>query len=358
MPLKQKTPKFEMTIGTANFSGDDKQLVTQITVEQVADGCSSFEAVLDDSKDTFSAKQPIKEGESCSISIGFPDKGGPKKVFSGTVSSVKIKRKEHGRRLVYVKGFDPLYDLTKGRKRRSWEEMKDSDLAELILSEHGIKIAEIEDTGIILPYIVQNNLNDLNFLQERAKRNGYELKYECNDKVDGVVFAKPKRTDSAATLSYDATKEDSVDAVLQRCDFDTSTANQPSKVVVRSYDPDVPEPIIGEAGEVTGEAMGGTAVQGNSNATTMITDSNFSSVEEAERYAQAILDQRAGEFMTGVGQCFGCPDILCGHVVTINDVGTEFSGDYYVTECKHSFKAGHSHGFGYFTSFKVSRTGH
>ncbi len=353
-----RTPGFRMTIGGRSFNEEPKKNhVAQITVEQTADGASSFEVILDDSANIYSQQDPIKEGESCSISLGFAEKGGPKPVFSGTVSSVKIKRKESGRKLIYVKGYDPLYGLTTGRKRRSWEEIKDSDLVSEILSDHGIKIAEIEDTGIILPFVVQNNLNDLNFLQERAKHNGYELKYETNPERDGAVFAKPKRSDGGAILRWDAAKEDGATALLQRCDFDTSTINQPNAVVVRWYDPDAAEPIIGKAADVTGDKMGGSIRQGNTSHTIQISDIPVYSAEEAERVAQSILDQRAGEYLTGVGQCIGCPDVLCGHKVKIEDVGPDFTGDYYVTECKHVFKVGGGRGFGYWTSFKVSRTG-
>ena len=351
-----RTPDFKLTIGTRCFNDEPmRNKVSQITIEQMADGSSNFQVILDDSDDYFTYKDPIKEGESVNIELGFADKG-TKPLFVGTVNSVQIKRREHSRKLIYVNGFDPLYCMTTGRKRRSWEDITDSDLETKIFNEHGLKIAEVEDTGIVLPFIVENNLNDLNFLQERAKHNGYELKYEVNPKREGVVFAKPKRMDGDASLRWDSTKEDSCTALLQRCNFDTTTVNQPNSVTVRWYDPDAAEPIVGTASNVTGDAMGGQRRQGSTSHSIQISDIPVYSVEEAERVAQSILDQHAGDYLTGNGQCIGCPDVICGHKVQILDVG-DFDGEYYVTECKHKLKVKGGTSFGYWTSFRVSRTG-
>ena len=102
--------------------------------------------------------------------------------------------------------------------------------------------------------------------------------------------------------------------------------------------------------------MGGEVRQGNTGHEVQISDIPVYSAEEAERVAQSVLDQRAAEYLTGEGRSLGCPDIQCGHRVNIKDIG-DFEGYYYITECKHEFKARGGSSFGYWTSFKVSRTG-
>jgi phage protein D len=321
----------------------------------MSDGTSNCKIILDNRDDHYTYEDKIQEGESISISMGFADKNSTKPVFVGTVTSVKIDQTEATRKLITVTGDDPLHCMTTGRRRRSWEKITDSDVVTKIFQEHGLKIAEVEDTGIVLPFVVQNNLNDLNFVQERAKHNGYELRYEINKEREGVVFARPKRDIGDAILRWDSDKEDQATSILQRCKFDTTTVNQPTSVKVRWYDPDAAEPIIGTASEVTGGTMDGSIRQGNSSYELQVSDIAVYSVEEAERVAQSILDQKAGEYLTGDGQSLGCPDIISGKRVKILDVG-DFEGFYYVTECKHHFKVKGGTSFGYWTSFKVSRT--
>ena len=81
-------------------------------------------------------------------------------------------------------------------------------------------------------------------------------------------------------------------------------------------------------------------------------------IEEAEKLAQSILDQRAGDYLTGKGKCEGNAKVACGNKIMIKDVGKELDGEYYVTTSKHSLKLGQGRGCGYWTEFTVSRTGH
>lgn len=364
-----KTPDFKLNIGGIDFTSDKKlrEMVNEIEIEMVSDGASSFVVRLDDRDGSFSGGKDghkIVEGMSCEIELGFEGSGpgkGTAKLFEGIVTGVKTERKEYQRTVFTVTGFDGLQSLTRGRKRRSWEEVKDSCLATQIANENGLQ-PDVEDSGIIHPYVVQNNENDLSFLFERAKRIGFEVKVE--DKR--LVFKKPKRTeDLPITLSWRGPDEQPGSVyLLQRCDFNTSTMNVVKKVVVRSYCPKSSKEIIGTACSIDGGSMGGEkdageyAAANNPDTTIQISDQPVTCAEEAEKLAQSILNDRAANYMTGHGRCEGCNKMKCGKKVTIKEVGSQYEGDYYITSAKHSFKVGHSHGFGYWTDFTVSRTGH
>lgn len=356
-----KTPDFKLTIGTFDFSGDLKTRVNEIEVEQVTEGASSFMVQLDDRDGCFSDGQKrILEGMSCVIELGFANTQ-TRKLIEGIVTGVKTLRKEYQRKVYVVTGYDGLQALTRGRHRRTWENIKDSDIASQIANECGLQ-PDVDDSGMVLPYVVQNNENNLSFLTERAKRIGYEVKVE----EKRLVFKKPKRTeDGGIVLSWNGSNEKEGEVyILQRCNFDTSTMNVVKKVVVRSYDPKTAKPIIGTAEAIDGDGMGGkvnagdAAAKNNPDTTIQISDQPVYSQEEAEKLAQSVLNDRAGNYMTGRGRCEGCNKMAVGRKVTIKDVGSECNGDYYITSATHTFKVGHSHGFGYWTDFTVSRTGH
>lgn len=362
---KVRTPNFKLTIGTHCFNDAPmKQMVKDIVVEQESDGASSFTVMLDDALGTFSnGKKQIVEGNSCVIELGYYE-GGTTKLIEGIVTGVKSNRSEHSRNLFVVTGFDGLQALTRGRKRRSWEKIKDSDLASKIANECGLQ-PDVDDSGIVHPYVVQNNVNNLTFLKERAKRIGYEVKVV----EKRLVFKKPQRTngDPVATLSWPGPNTDTSTSgitILQRCDFNTSTMNVVKKVIVRGYDPKTAKAIIGTAEQIDGDKMGGSrnagdaAAANNPDTTIQISDSPVASQEEAEKLAQSILDQRAGDYLTGKGKCEGNGKVACGNKIAIKDVGKELDGEYYVTTSKHSLKLGQGRGCGYWTEFTVSRTGH
>lgn len=355
------TPDFKLTIGTTNFTENPlRRTVSEMVVEQLSDGASSFKIVLDDSADTFSGgKTSIKEGMECVIEMGFVETG-TKQVIKGFVTGVKPKRTEYSRKMFTVTGFDGLSKLTRGRKRRSWENIKDSDIATQIAQECGLQ-PDVEDSGMIQPYVVQNNENNLNFLFERARRIGYEVKVE----EEKLVFRKPREVKADVTLRWDGTNiREKGGVLIQRLDFNTSTMNMPKKVVVRSYDPKTGEAIIASASMDDNDKMGGAKTAGdaaefgcNLDTTIQISDQPVRSEEEAERLAKSILSQRAAEFLTGNGKCVGNGKIKCGAKLNIEDVGEEMAGEYYVTSAKHILRVGTGKGFGYWTEFSVSRTG-
>ena len=113
------TPDFKLKIGTTDFSNQpNKRRVSEMTVEQLSDGASSFRIVLDDSDEAISdGKISILEGMECTVEMGFAESG-TKQVIKGYVTGVKPKRSEFSRKMFTVTGFDGLSKLTRGRKRQ------------------------------------------------------------------------------------------------------------------------------------------------------------------------------------------------------------------------------------------------
>ena len=361
MTQRVKTPDFKMTLGTINF--DDKEYhkrVQSIEVESLADSASSFTIYLDDGDDLFSSSRRVKEGDCAVIQLGYAADR-IDKVLEGIITGVQSFRREYGRKLYKISGFDNLQALTRGRKRRSWETMKDSDVASEVVSESGLSI-DADDTEFIHPYIAQNNVTNLEFLFERARRNGFEVR--CEGKT--VLFKKPQVQDSCCDLVWNASSpmaRQGDSRILKRCNVASSTMGVVEEVVVRSYCPKKKKPIVASAKNVHGNTMGGDttgpdfAKANNPGTTIQISDQPVMCEAEAEKLAWSILNQRAGNFMSGRCSSEGDGRIMSGRIVKIHEVGKEIDGDYYVTRSKHVMKVGNGPGFGYTTEFEVRRSG-
>ena len=130
-----------------------------------------------------------------------------------------------------------------------------------------------------------------------------------------------------------------------------SLAGQVGKVTVYSIDPKTGKQIKGQANSTSLSGSGSTAWQ---------TAKAFSSVEEVEynylvqteaeckKLAQARLDARAINYVTGEGRCIGIPEIIPGRYITIGGVDSKTNGNYFVSAVHHEY----SHE-GYFTTFRV-----
>jgi phage protein D len=355
-----KTPTFVLSIGSAQFSGDNKKVVHKIQVERVANGVSSFRVELVDENRSFAngGDSAITEGQSCRIELGFVEDG-TAEVIEGIVTGVKTEHNKGSYLKLVVTGSDYLHYLTRGRKRNAWEKIKDVDLVSKIAGDCGLS-PDSEDCGLILPYVVQNNITNLAFLFERAKRIGFHVRAEKKQ----LIFQKPKRKASPSfKLTADPVNPNGR-LIIEHYDINPNTANVVQKVNVRSYDPKTAEKIFASAESSNSDAMGGKTDAGSASAknspdsTLQISSENVYSQEEAQLLAQAKLDFLADEFITGKVELEGNGNIKVGSIVSLEDIGSEFSGNYLVQKAIHTFTASsENRGYGYWTTLEVSRTG-
>ncbi len=241
-----------------------------------------------------------------------------------------------------------LHRLRFGTMRRSFKNMKDSDIASFIASEMNLT-PDVEATGTKYPYIFQNNLSNYEFLLERAKRIGYEM-FINDDKT--FVFRKSKENQSPK-ISLEYRKD------IQNFSLRMRALTEGSKVEMRGWD-------VKSKKEITSIALKGsekTKMSGKESGFE-ITDSFFKSPgvaiidnmiidpNDAENMAKAKFNVMLKEFVTGEGKCIGNPDIRAGETLEIKGLGDRISGTYYIISTVHSIKNG-----AYNTSFKLRRTG-
>ena len=72
---------------------------------------------------------------------------------------------------------------------------------------------------------------------------------------------------------------------------------------------------------------------------------------EADQVAKARLEKLALNYITGEGRCQGRTDMRPGQVIELKDIGTRFSGSYYVTGVEHRYTKRN----GYVTHFRARR---
>jgi uncharacterized protein len=245
-----------------------------------------------------------------------------------------------------VRGHDLRHRLMRGTKRRSFLDMKDSEIASQIARELGLN-PDVTDTKEKLNYVLQSNKTDWDFLQYRAKRIGYEVL--VNNKT---LFFRPPQNASPQKLTLKFT-EDLLDFSAR-----LSTMNQIGQVEVRGWDPKKKELFISKAGvgdettKMEGSISGPKAVDREFGKTShTIADVIVSSQAEADRIALKMFNEMALNYITGDGSCLGRTDLHPGTAIEITDIGKRFSGSYYITSVTHSY----SKTQGYRTQFSVKR---
>ena len=285
----------------------------------------------------------FRAGNSVVVRIGYRDDVA--EVFAGEISGLEPEFHASEKPKMTVRGYDRRQRLLKRKSTRSYLRMKDSDIAQQLASDSGLQ-PRVDDTGAPLEYVLQHNQTDLAFLQQRAERIGYEVFVESKT----LHFrARPLSGSAALVLKRE----------VELLEFypRSTTMNQVSEVEVRGWDPKQKQSIIGrsQAGDVRGRfgATTGAAAARRSfgGPKQLQVRSPVSTQAEADALAVGLLNETALQHVTGDGVCIGRPDLRPGRLVKIDDIGTRFSGLYYVVSTEHVY----SRQRGYRTNFSVRR---
>jgi phage protein D len=243
-----------------------------------------------------------------------------------------------------VRGYDRSHRMNRVRLTKSYQQITDSDLAQQLAGAAGLSAA-VTATTEVYPYLLQTNQTNWEFLVERARRIGYRVWVENRT----LYFKPPPPNPPVVTVGW---RED-----LAEFRARLTTVEQVNEVTVRAYNPKTKQVIVGQASsggdqvDIGITQTGGAAaqqahgVQGKE----VIVHHPVYSQGEANKLAQAMLDQINMGFIQAEGLCAGRPDLRAGNHLQTTGIGSRFSGRYLLTRALHRWNA-----YGYTTAFWVS----
>lgn len=334
--------EFLIKVDGSNLSNDILADIISITVEDslYLPAMFSLKIYNEDMKYTDGTNFTI--GKTMEILLSRT--GPAQKVFSGEITAWDVDADPMGVPTMTVRGYDKGHRLHRGRKSRSFLNIKDSDLVSKIAGEAGLS-AQAQATSEVYEYVFQDNQTNMEFLRSRAQRIGYELF------VDGtkLVFRKPvDGQNEAPALEWGVG--------LREFKAHLTTANQVNQVTVRGWDVQKKEAIVGTAsspqiGNKIGESKNGTQLASDfGQADSYVVNMPVYTQSEATAVAQALLDELSNQYLQAEGMSFGEPLLKAGKTVQLKALGTKLSGKYYVTSTTHTY----NHKEGYLTGLTVS----
>ncbi|MGF6754541.1 phage late control D family protein [Paraburkholderia sp. GAS42] len=286
----------------------------------------------------------FREGNPVEIELGYRDNR--RILFSGEITGLEPAFLEDSPPTLTVRGYDRRHRLMRERKTRSYTNVKDSDIANQLAGGAGLK-PEIEDTRVVLPYVLQHSQTDLEFLLGRAQRIDHEVV------VDGhSLIYRPRKVKDSATLTLRREIE------LLEFRPRMSTMGQAQELVVRGWSPKDKREIVSRSGVgdepslMSGQSSGPASVQRVFGRTgSMMVRAPVQSQEEADLVAKQRFAEMALGYIRADGVCIGEPHLRAGIVVKIEGLGARFSGLYYVTATEQRFSIRN----GYRTRFAARR---
>lgn len=354
-------PAFAIRVGRDDLIRNAYIAVSQVEVDLVLGAAARFSFTIVDTYNiehhTFVSGRGDKIlellafGTEVDICIGYGDTKSLSPIVSGVITEVTTSFPETGTPELQIAGYDHAFPMTNGKSSRTWTKATDSDAARDIASFHNLK-ATIETTTEHHPQIEQNQESDFEFLKKLADRNHFEL---FVDEKRMLHFRKPNdKADAVVRLAWGEG--------LLSFKPEANLAGQVAAVEVYGWDPKRGEKIVGvaRAGEESGlEAKGRSAgqrlkafVRAPSKQPVLRLRQPVFTQSEANQRAEAALNERAKEFLTGEAEAIGLPDIRPDRNVLLDNLGSPFSKTYYVQQATHKIDSN-----GYRTRFKVKEAG-
>ncbi|RIH85230.1 VgrG-related protein [Calidithermus roseus] len=270
-------------------------------------------------------------------------------IFEGEVVEVEPEYAGASPRLV-VRALDRLHRLARGRHVRRFANVTDGDIVRQIGQQAGLSQVEVgpQADAQVYEWVFQDNETNLAFLQRRAAALGY------------VVYVRGKTLHFGPPQGDKASLELKWGESLAEFRPRLTTLEQPSEVVVRGWDLDKKEAVIGKARAGEFKPRVGESGEGGEKAARAFGDASqlvecrpVRSQKEAQLLAEAAANKQSGRFIQAEGSCGGNPAIVAGARIRISNVGRRFSGEYVVTTALHAY-AQHSGKSRYTTHFTVS----
>jgi uncharacterized protein len=321
-----------------------------VTVEDDVDALSMFALELYNWDDrtlavSWSDSPLFAVGNEVVVRLGYVD--ALTAVITGEVTSLEPAFTGDGPPTLTVRGYDYRHRLVRGTRTRAFTKMKDSAIASQIGRESGLGV-QATDTRVAHEHVIQSNQSDWEFLRERARRIGYEVRVQ--EKT--LYFSPPAATGRAVARL-------AVGAELTEFAPRLSVLGQVGETAIRGWDVRAKQVVVGTArhgqlpGLMGGATSGPRAVTSAFGRTVLSTvDDVVRTKAEADQVALGGLRTRALAFIEGSGACEGRPTLRAGTVVDIAGAGTRFSGAYYLTSVTHQINPDE----GYRTSFTVRRS--
>jgi len=276
---------------------------------------------------------PFELGKEVEIAF-IPEEGGNSQVLiKGEITALEPEFVAGTQANLLVRGYDQSHRLFRGTHSQAYLQVTDSDLANRIAQEAGLR-AQVDSTTEVYDHVLQHNQSHMDFLTERAERIGYEFFVMENT----LHFRRPSRNGSTPELEWGHQ--------LQTFRPLLTLVEQVDEVVVKGWDPKARKTIVGQASRGQTEPQIGRQQSGAelasaafNSARRVVVKRYVHSQAEADTLAQSILDELSGAYIQADGTCYGQPDLRAGMYVRLTSLGTQFSGTYFVTGATHTYRA-------------------
>ena len=292
----------------------------------------------------------FERGKAVEVFLGYGTR--VSKLFVGFITVIEPHFPADTVPTVTITAYDKSYRMRKqGDVDHTFPDMTANEIVRAIAKKYGFKEREIltPDETPKRRLQTQESKDDWHFLKNLARGLGFEVFVESGR----LVFRSGKRKPAAIEGVFRYREN------LKSFEAALSMEKPPTRVVVRGWDDlkkeafevAVPDDLTDTERQILGDQSGSQVVEDEFGKSERILHNVVAEDRNHARdLALAYFINKEYELVTGVGTCVGDRELRAKRLVTIEGVGTRFSGIYYLTRVTHTLDDA-----GYLCEFEVQR---
>ena len=278
---------------------------------------------------TLSNQEIFIPGKKIEISIGRDSIN--KSAFKGIIIKHAVKVKANGNTQLQVECMDEAVKMTIGRKNQYFENVKDSDVFDDLISKYGIK-SDPETTSLQHKELVQHNITDWDFMLLRAEANSMLVNVD-----DGVIrIAKPVIQKEVLQVNYGSSVLEFEAEIDARYQFKSVNAESWDYSNQQLFKVDTSSSSFAEQGNITAEDL----AQAISPDKFDMHHSGYKLEQELQDWVDGIMLRSRLAKIRGRARFTGFAAIKPGDTVKLSGVGDRFNGKAFVTAVRQDIGDG------------------
>jgi phage protein D len=296
--------------------------------------------------------ESLLPGSLVEIRYGYSGSKEQTGTFVGRVNALTPGFQSSGTPTIGIQGYDPSHGLQDTYGPPDYAKVTYSQVARQIGAGLKLDLKGIEDPKSKQAkkkhetVTRKKNESDYALLKRLAEKIGHEFFVSR-----GVLYFREPGDTKKGEIAFTYGRD--IISFSPRL----SPAMTVNEVVVTGWDEKSKKPIRATA--TIGDVKNSLGIQNldrliekahGKKATVKLEGEGIDSVDEAKEIAIRELKRRNNGFITGSLECIGNPDLEPGITIGIRNVGSSFSGDYYITKSRHAIGDG-----GYRTTLDVRR---
>ena len=259
-------------------------------------------------------------GKKIEISIGRDSAN--KSSFTGIIIRHSIKVKANGNAQLHIECMDAAVKMTIGRRNQYFENVKDSDVFDDLISKYHLK-SDPQTTKLQHKELVQHNITDWDFMLLRAEANGMLVNVD-----DGkITIAKPEIQKEVLQVNYGSSVLEFEAEIDARYQYKSVNAESWDYSNQQLFQADTSSSSFAEQGNIS-----------TSDLANALSPDKFDMHHSGHKLEQELQDWTDGIMLRsrlakirGRAKFSGYSGIKPGNTVLLSGVGDRFNGKAYVT---------------------------